>query len=283
LLSTLGALTVNSAFRKELTMQIKDSMLGRLLRTLLVLSEDVLGTLVDLCERLAGKSGDLWLYKLKGLLRKDSYWNAHDDRNPTLPSYERPTINFGWMFVWAKRVDDMVKDLSEPERVSFLKKFIENWMSFRRSSCNARKFYRISPERRKQFLELVDDGDHVDRELNDDWPGGSDAQNTKPFLGMRLMYTWLRPENPNKPDQFRCLFGIPLEFSARYVETARKGLLFTVEGSRADIRRYIEQLLTEDEKRSAIDLDSRGCPITIFGLIIDRQRIPDDEWDKALE
>ena len=50
-------------------MLIQNSMLGKLLAKLLVLTDESLSLLVDLCERLASKDGPRWLSLLKQFLR----------------------------------------------------------------------------------------------------------------------------------------------------------------------------------------------------------------------
>ena len=62
---------------------IQESMLGKVLVALVALTDEVLGSILTLCERLAGDDGALWLTELKRFLRKESCWLSASVPAPT--------------------------------------------------------------------------------------------------------------------------------------------------------------------------------------------------------
>lgn len=58
-------------------MQIQDSILGKILVALVTLTDEVLGTLVDLCEKLTSNTGGHWWNEIKKFLRKEPCWQPH--------------------------------------------------------------------------------------------------------------------------------------------------------------------------------------------------------------
>ena len=215
------------------------------------------GVLNDINEKLAGSNSSETLEGLKKFLRGENPFSNNEvlDAGAELFAKKGLEVKFGWMFDWAKPVNEKLKPLSGQDQLDFLRRFIQDWMSFRRGPSAIHIFPGISQDRQKAFLEMIDDA-------------------TQPYLGMRLMYTWARGKRDGKSiDQFRCWYGIPLDFCDGHTESDRKGLVFTLTGSNPVIGYCVEQLLSDEERESGFDIQTDGPrSTTVYGLIVNRER-----------
>jgi len=87
----------------------KDDMLGKLLKGIVGLPAEMIGTLYDLIEKLGGEDGDGWWAALKRFLRKENPWEK--------PLFKYDKTEDGWTLL----EDTQFSDSFTPDFVSFLR------------------------------------------------------------------------------------------------------------------------------------------------------------------